>query len=69
MTARSRSHHVPMIKSRLGATKAPAHLTTTLYDVVAALQAVTEPDQDHLAVASSCTGSGPAVSPLSGTCR
>jgi hypothetical protein len=44
MTAKSRSHHVPMTESRLGATKSPAHLTTTLYDVVAALQAVTEPD-------------------------
>ena len=42
---------MPTVASRLGATKAPARLTTTLYDVVAALQTVTEPDQDHLAVA------------------
>ena len=51
MTSQIRSRHVPMAESRLGATKASARLTTTLYDVVAALQAVTEPDQDHLAIA------------------
>ena len=32
-------------------TEAPARLTTTLYDVIAALQSVVEPDEDGLVVA------------------
>jgi hypothetical protein len=31
--------------------EAPARLTTTLYDVIAALQSVVEPDEDGLVVA------------------
>lgn len=33
-----------------GAAKAPRHLATTLYDVMAALQSVVEPDEDDLVV-------------------
>ena len=33
------------------AAEAPARLTTTLYDVIAALQSVVEPDEDGLVVA------------------
>lgn len=51
MTSRRRSRHVPTAASRLRGTQAPIRLTTTLYDVMAALQTVTEPDQDNLAIA------------------
>jgi hypothetical protein len=36
--------------ARLVAAKAPTRLTTTLYDVMAALQSVMEPDEDNLVV-------------------
>jgi hypothetical protein len=33
------------------AAEAPARLTTTLYDVIAALQSVVEPDEDGIVIA------------------
>jgi hypothetical protein len=50
MTLQSRSSHVLIPASRRHRTKPPTRIKTTLYDVVAALQAVTAPEQDHLAV-------------------
>jgi hypothetical protein len=51
MTSRHRARYASTAASRLRRAKGPIRLTTTLYDVAAALQAVTEPDQDQLAVA------------------
>jgi hypothetical protein len=46
-----KSCNVKMTKAGLRPVEAPARLTTTLYDVIAALQTVVEPDEDGLVVA------------------
>jgi hypothetical protein len=44
-------YKVQTVEAGLTAAEAPAHLRTTLYDVMSALQTVVEPDEDDLVVA------------------
>ena len=46
-----KSYNVQMAEAGLRVAEAPARLTTTLYDAIAALQTVVEPDEDNLVVA------------------
>jgi hypothetical protein len=46
-----KSYNVQMAEAGLRMAEAPARLTTTLYDAIAALQTVVEPDEDNLVVA------------------
>jgi hypothetical protein len=46
------AHQGQTREARPAATAAPTRLTTTLYDVMATLQTVVEPDEDDLVVAT-----------------
>jgi hypothetical protein len=60
-------YQVQTVEAGLTAAKATPRPRTTLYDVMAALQTVVEPDRTIWWSPSWCTGDVPGVSPWSGT--